>query len=59
MSKVKDIGGYNVPDMLEITLIRKDRVKNFTNQFATIPHKLDQKTLLKQKEIILDKKWYL
>ena len=59
VSKVKDIGGYNVPDMLEVTLIRKNRVKNFTNQFASIPHKLDQKTFLKQKEIILDKKWYL
>lgn len=59
VSKVKDIGGYSVPDMLEVTLIRKNRVKNFTNQFASIPHKLDQKTVLKQKEIFLDKKWYL
>ncbi len=59
VSKVKDIGGYSVPDMLEVTLIKKNRVKNFTNQFASIPHKLDQKTVLKQKEIFLDKKWYL
>ena len=59
VSKVKDIGGYSVPDMLEITLIRKDRIKNFTNQLALIPHELDQKTVLKQKEIFLDNKWYV
>jgi len=58
-SKVKNIGGYDVPDMLEITLIRKDRVKNFTNEYASIPNKFDQKTVLKKKEIFLDKKWYL
>ena len=48
-----------MPDMLEITLIRKDRVKNFTNEYASIPNKFDQKTVLKKKEIFLDKKWYL
>ena len=59
VSKLTNIGGYNVPDMLEITFIRKDRIKNFTNKFASIPHKLDQKTVLNQKEIYLDKNRYL
>lgn len=59
VSKLTNIGGYNVPDMIEITFIRKDRIKNFTNKFASIPHKLDQKTVLNQKELNLDKNWYL
>jgi len=59
VSKLTNIGGYNVPDMLEVTFIRKDRIKNFTNKFASIPHKLDQKTVLNQKELNLDKNWYL
>ena len=59
VSKVKNIGGFKIPDMLEITLIRKDRVKNFTNEFSVIPHKLDQKTVLSKEEIYIDQKWYL
>jgi hypothetical protein len=57
-SKVKDVGGYKIPDMLEITLIRKDRVKNFTGEYTQLPHKLDQKTVLNKDEIYLDKNWY-
>jgi len=57
-SKVKDIGGYKIPDMLEITLIRKDRVKNFAGEYVQLPHKLDQKTVLNKDEIYLDKNWY-
>tara|TARA_B100000902_G_C27204641_1_gene860933 strand:+ start:395 stop:1171 length:777 start_codon:yes stop_codon:yes gene_type:complete len=57
-SKIKNIGGYNIPDMLELTLIRKDRVKNFTGEFSKIPHKLDQKTVKKKNEISIDQKWY-
>ena len=44
--------------MLEITLIRKNRVKNFTGEYAQLPHKLDQKTVLNKDEIYLDKNWY-
>ena len=58
-SKIKNIGGFDIPDMLELTLIRKDRVKNFKNEFSKLPHKLDQKTVLNKKEIYIDKKWYL
>ena len=59
VSKVKDIGGYSIPDMLEITLIKKNRVKNFSNEFSSLPNKLDQKTVINKKEIFIDKKWYL
>ena len=58
-SKIKNIGGFKIPDMLEITLIRKDRIKNFSGQYAEIPHKLDQKTVLNKDEIFIDKNWYL
>ena len=58
-SEVKNIGGFNIPDMLEITLIRKDRVNFFSGVYAEIPHKLDRKTVLNKDEIFIDKKWYL
>ena len=58
VSKIKNIGGYNIPDMLELTLIRKDRIKNFTGEFSTIPNKLDQKTVKNKNEIFIDQKWY-
>ena len=57
-SKVKDIGGYKIPDMLELTLIRKNRVKNFNGEYTQLPHELDQKTVLNKDEIYLDKNWY-
>ena len=55
VSKVKNIGGYMVPDMLEITFIRKDRVKNFSREFAILPNKLDRKTLIGKKTYLLIK----
>ncbi len=58
VSSIKEIGGYDIPDMLEITLIKKNRVKNFSNEFAKLPNKLDQKTIPDKKEIFIDKKWY-
>ena len=58
ISKVKDIGGYSVPDMLEITLIKKNRVKNFSNEYAILPNNLDQKTVFNKKDILIDKNWY-
>ena len=58
-SKIKNIGGFNVPDMLEITLIRRDRIKNFSGEYAEIPNKFDQKTVSNKGEIFIDKKWYL
>ena len=45
VSSIKKIGGYDIPDMLEITLIHKSRVKKFSNEFAILPNKLDQRTI--------------
>ena len=59
MSKVKNIAGFKVPDMLEITFIRKDRVKDFNLKYSKLPNKLDKKTVKDREEIILDRSWYL
>ena len=59
MSKVINIGGFKVPDMLEMTFIRKDRVKDFNFNYSKLPNKLDKKTVKDKEEIILDKNWYL
>ena len=58
-SKVKNIGGFKVPDMVEITLIRKDRVKNFNGEYARLPNELDRKTVQNREDILIDKNWYL
>ena len=59
VSKLTNIGGYNVPDMLEITFIRKDRIKDFDLKYSKLPNKLDKKTVKDKEEIILDRSWYL
>ena len=59
VSSIKKIGGYDIPDMLEITLIKKNRVKKFSNEFASLPNKLDQRTINNKTEIFIDKKWYI
>ena len=58
ISKIKKIGDYLVPDMIEMTFIRKNRVKNFSSKFYIITHKLDSKTVNNVKEKFLDKSWY-
>ena len=57
-SKIKKIGDFLVPDMIELTFIRKNRVKNFSSKFSTLPHELDNKTFNHLKEKFLDKNWY-
>ena len=58
ISKIKKIGDYLMPDMIEMTFIRKNRVKNFSSKFSILPHKLDSKTVNSVKEKFLDKSWY-
>jgi len=58
ISKIKKIGNYLLPDMIEMTFIRKNRVKNFSSKFSILPHKLDSKTVNSVKEKFLDKSWY-
>ena len=57
-SKIKKIGKLKIPDMIEVTLIKKNRVKNFKKEFSKLPHDLDSKTDLNKKEIFIDKYWY-
>ena len=56
--KVKKIGNYNIPDMIEITLINKKRLENFPKEIAQIPHSLDQKIDPNKNEIFIDKNWF-
>ncbi|MDB3887054.1 hypothetical protein N9331_04545 [Candidatus Pelagibacter sp.] len=43
-SKVKKIGKLKIPDMLELTLINKKRVKFVPSKKLKLPHVLDRKT---------------
>lgn len=56
--KVKKIGNFLVPDMLEVTLINKNRIKIIPKNLAELPHSLDQKIDIKKKEIFIDQKWF-
>lgn len=58
VSKVKKINKLKVPDMIEVTFFRKDRIKIFSNEFLKLPHALDQKTVHDKNEIFLDPNWY-
>ena len=44
--------------MVEMTFIRKDRLKSYPKKMLKLPHHLDQKTVLNKKEILIDEKWY-
>ncbi len=57
-SKIKNLNGIKIPDMVEMTFIRKDRLKSYPKKNAQLPHHLDQKTVLNKKEILIDEKWY-
>jgi hypothetical protein len=39
------ISGIDFPNVFEITLIRKDRVRSLKNQFSKLPHPLDRKNV--------------
>ena len=53
-SKIKKIGNLKIPDMLELTLINKSRVKKIPFKKLKLPHKLDKKTDPSKKDIYLD-----
>ena len=57
-SKIKKISNLKIPDMIEMTFIRKDRITNFSNEFSKLPHILDQKTVSNKNEIFIDQNWY-
>lgn len=48
----------DIPPVLEITFLRKDRI-TFKNAIKSLPHKLDEKNAAWMPEINLMKEWYL
>jgi hypothetical protein len=48
---------FEIPPVIEFTFIRKDRVKNYSNE-VKFPHKLDRKNVYNNKEIILPTCFY-
>ena len=58
-SKITKIGNMKIPDMLELTLINKSRVKFIPSKLSPLPHKLDKKVDPNLKDILLDKKIYI
>ena len=57
-SKVKFISNIEIPDMLEITFIKKNRLSRTPTEYIKLPHALDQRTITTKKEIFIDQKWY-
>ena len=52
------IRDFEVPRMLEITLLRKDRVKQKWPITRTAPHPLDRQNVLDKGELVLPARWY-
>ena len=55
-SKLTKIAEFSIPDMLELTLINKQRVKFSNSNYLSIPHKLDKKVNPTEEDIFLDEK---
>lgn len=48
---------YNIPNLLEFTFLRKDRLKN-KEPILKLPNTLDKKNVLEKEDIILPDYWY-
>ena len=48
---------YEVPNLLEFTFIRKDRLKNL-EKISNLPHKLDKNNVVQNPDIILPEYWF-
>jgi hypothetical protein len=57
-SEIVEYKNFQIPPIIEFTFIRKDRVKNYTNEI-NFPHLLDRKNIPNKKEVILPKCFYL
>lgn len=53
---IVDLNGFLAPRLFEITLLRKDRVKE-THGFAKLPHALDRPNLLDRPDIVFPEGW--
>lgn len=56
--KIKKIGNYNIPDMLEVTFINKNRLNFKPSETADLPSLLDRRINILKKEIFIDKNWF-
>lgn len=56
-SKIKKIGKYLIPDMIELTLINKRRINKKLLNYSNIPHPLDQKTDPNKRDIFVFDNW--
>ena len=52
------IHNLNVPDFLEVTFARKDRIKNIKKYNSVLPLKIDRRNVENKKDILLDSYWY-
>ena len=48
---------YEIPNLLEFTFLRKDRLKN-KEPILKLPNTLDKKNVLEKEDIILPDYWY-
>lgn len=55
--RVHEYNKIKIPELLEFTFLRKDRVSSF-NLVKNLPNKLDRKNVLNHKDILMDKIWY-
>ena len=56
--KMIKIGKFEVPDLIEITLIRKNRILKKKKNNNLYPLEIDQKNIKSKKDIILKPYWY-
>ena len=52
------IHNYNVPDLLEVTFLRKDRVEKKKKYTSVLPLSIDQKNVKNKDDIFLDPIWH-
>lgn len=52
------IHNYEVPDLLEVTFVRKDRLSKIVGNNKIYPLSIDQKCVKNKKDIFLKKYWY-
>ena len=57
-AKVTKIGKLKIPDIIEVTLINKSRVKFKPYNFSKLPHKLDCKIDQNIRDIFVDNEFY-
>lgn len=54
-----NLKNISVPAVMEITFMRNDLINNYKNsKKVSLPHQLDRKNVIRNKEIVLCKQWY-